>query len=74
MKGKGSNPNSKEALRQATAKRKKDAEKLNLTLSPATKDALTEAAAVLNISRSELVERLGRKGKEWLVEAGRVEG
>lgn len=32
-------------------------------------DAIGEAATALGISRSELIEQLARKGKEWLVEA-----
>ncbi len=39
-------------------------------LTPTAKDALTGAAAALGISRSELIERLARKGVEWLVGEG----
>lgn len=68
MAGKGSSPNSKEALRQSVAKRKKNAKKANLTLSPEAIATLDRIATALQISRSELVERLARAGDERIVE------
>jgi hypothetical protein len=41
--------------------------KINLTLTPTAKDFLGDAALDLGFSRSELIERLARKGKAWLV-------
>lgn len=42
----------------------------SIQITPTAKDALTQAATELGISRSELIERLGRKGKDWLVKEG----
>lgn len=68
MTGKGSNPNSKEALRQSVAKRKKNAKKANLTLSPEAIASLDRIATHLGITRSGLVERLARAGDERIME------
>jgi group I intron endonuclease len=46
---------------------------VNSSLTPTARDNYDEAAKHLNISRSELIERLGRKGVVWLVEAVRDE-
>lgn len=40
-----------------------------LDLTDTAWDAIGEAAKSLGVSRSELVERLGRKGESWLVAA-----
>lgn len=50
-------------------------QKANITLSvtPTARDNYDAAATILGISRSELIERLGRKGVEWLVEQGQSE-
>jgi hypothetical protein len=53
----GTNPNSHEALRKATAARKKDAKQVHITLSPKAISSGTTAADSLGISRSELIER-----------------
>ena len=45
---------------------------VNSSLTPTAKDNLDTAAASLDISRSELIERLGRKGVEWLIDVGLV--
>lgn len=42
---------------------------VKMTLTPTCRDNLDAAAEALNLSRSELVERLGRKGKAWLINA-----
>lgn len=47
---------------------------IKITLTPTAIANLDTAATALSISRSELVERLGRMGVEWLKEVGKVEG
>lgn len=69
----GTNPKSHEALRKSVASRKKDAKQVHVTLSPEAIDEWTQAAEELGISRSELIERLGRKGKDWLIKEGMME-
>lgn len=45
-------------------------ERFNISLTPTAKDNFDQAATELGISRSELIERLGRKGKDWLIKEG----
>lgn len=56
----GTNPKSLEALKIATKKRKKNAQKANMTLSPEAIALLDTEAQKQGISRSELVERYAR--------------
>lgn len=44
---------------------------VNSSLTPTAKDNLDTAATAIGISRSELIERLGRKGVKWLIDAGK---
>lgn len=46
---------------------------VKMTLTPTCRDNLDAAATALGISRSELIERLGRKGIAWLVMVGKVD-
>lgn len=66
MSKRGTNPNSIEALRKATASRKKNAKPVKMTLSPEAIALLDAAAKRHNppISRSELVERIARADKK----------
>ncbi len=56
----GTNPNSHEALRKATAARKKGAKQVHITLSPEAIASLDKAAQKQSISRSELIEQYAR--------------
>jgi ribbon-helix-helix CopG family protein len=64
----GTNPNSIDALRKATASRKKNAKSVKMTLSPEAITSLDATAQALGMSRSELVERLAAVAHEQLVE------
>lgn len=67
----GQNPNSRKQLADHVAAKKKSKKPVKVISVGLTEEAIAAfdaAATALNISRSELIERLARRGKDWLEE------